>query len=92
MSDDGYREARAAAKLPRAGIAARWFDSGWCAAADREVLHYPGGDDARVRYALHRFGPDMANRTGRRAFAKGVRAKLAYYRRAGHLDPLQTNT
>lgn len=78
-----YREAREAAGIPADGKAQRWFDNGWSAGANRDVALHGGGENAQVRYALHRFGPGMDNRVGRRAFAKGVRAKLAHYRGLG---------
>jgi len=86
MSTD-YPAARAAAGIPAAGRLLHWFDSGWCAAAHREVALRPGSDHARVRYALRQFGPERDSRSCRAVFAKGVRAKLAHYRALGLLDP-----
>lgn len=71
------------AGIPRAGRTRHWFEQGWCAAAKSDVLMHGGSDDAMVRYALRWDGPATADRTARRAFAKGVRAKLAYYRSRG---------
>ena len=71
------------AGIPKAGRTRHWFEQGWCTAAKSDVLMHGGSDDAMVRYALHWDGPAPADRTARRAFAKGVRAKLAFYRSRG---------
>lgn len=78
-----YHQAREAAGIPADGTAQRWFDNGWSAGANPDVALHRGSEIARVRYALRRFGPGSDNRVGRRAFAKGVRAKLAHYRALG---------
>ncbi|GAT11000.1 hypothetical protein [Mycolicibacterium novocastrense] len=52
-------------------------------AAGSDVALHPGSDDAKVRHALRLHGSAPDNRTGRRAFAKGVRANLAHYRALG---------
>lgn len=64
--------------------ARRWFDSGWCAAAAAEILTHPGSDTAKVRRALRTLTErGITDRSARRNYALGVRAKIAQYREQG---------
>ncbi|MFV8234034.1 hypothetical protein [Mycolicibacterium fortuitum] len=71
------------AGIPKAGRIRHWFEQGWCAAARSDVLMHGGTDHALVRYALRFSHAEAGDRPARRAFAKGVRAKLADYRSRG---------
>ncbi|WNO27560.1 hypothetical protein SEA_AGEOFDAPAGE_81 [Mycobacterium phage Ageofdapage] len=68
-------------------IAERWHVNGQAYGAKREVALYPGTDLARVRKALALLAVDSPrvelSAANRRAFARGVRAKLAQYRELG---------
>lgn len=71
------------AGIPTAGRIRHWFEQGWCAATRSDVLMRGGTDDALVRYALRSSHAEANDRPARRAFAKGVRAKLTDYRARG---------
>ncbi|AXC35823.1 hypothetical protein I5G94_gp025 [Mycobacterium phage Beezoo] len=68
-------------------IAERWATNGQAYATKREVVLHPGTDLARVRKALALLAVESPlvelSAANRRAFARGVRAKLAQYREAG---------
>ncbi|QFG09463.1 hypothetical protein I5H08_gp024 [Mycobacterium phage Yuna] len=68
-------------------IADRWAVNGQAYATKRDVALHAGSDLARVRKALALLAVDSPavelSAANRRAFAQGVRAKLAEYRAAG---------
>lgn len=68
----------------------RFHDLGQIAASNEQVWRHPGTDLAKVRAALAIHdadrvarGHDRLTNARRKAFADGVRAKLAAYRSAG---------